>query len=87
VVAGRGGDDTGPPGFLTLVVEEVVGAADLERAGALQVLALEVERRAEPRREIVGMDQFGAAGTAADRFGGSADGGEVEHGGLLAGCC
>ena len=55
VVAGAGGDDAARPLVLAEPGDAGVGTADLERAGALQVLALEVDRAADlvgepPRR-------------------------------------
>ena len=55
----RGGDDAVFQGLLRHGGHEVHGAANLEGAGALQVLALEPERNAEPVAEMVGVDQFG----------------------------
>ncbi len=70
VVAGARGDDT-----LRAAVEPgdlVEGAAELERARALQVLGLERDRAAGGPREVARLDDLGAAGHVGDHLAGRA---------------
>jgi hypothetical protein len=53
VVAGAGGHDAGGPLGRVEAGDAVVGAADLERPGPLEVLGLEQDGTAGQRREVV----------------------------------
>src|SRR5690606_19301527 len=57
-----------------------VGAADLERAGALEVLALEQDGAARTRAQEVGPLDGGPQGHPVEDAGGLADLGRVDHG-------
>src|SRR5687768_5367319 len=54
-----------------------VAAADLERAGALEVLALEVDRRADPRAEPSRVQRGGFLDDPCEHSAGCIDVGEV----------
>ena len=62
VVAGAGRDDAARPLLVGEPGHPGVGAADLERPGALEVLALEQHRTADPVRQRPAVLQRGAAG-------------------------
>src|SRR5438105_11129701 len=78
VIAGRRGDHAVRALALVLVHERVQRAADLERAGLLQVLELEVDLAAGESRQRVGLLGRRAADVRADRGSRVGDGGRVE---------
>ena len=77
VVARREGDDAGAAGLVGKLRHHVVGAAQLEGAGRVQVLALEEEARAVGGAERIERRQFDerrASCDVSDSGGGFADG-------------
>ena len=80
VVAGAGGDDPAGPLGVGQPRDARVGAADLERAGALQVLALEPHRAADPLGQRAGVLQRRAPDDAGEQFGRRLDVGTADQG-------
>ena len=73
VVAGGDGDDALRPDLRVEAGQRIVGAAELERAGALQALGLEEDARAGDGVEIRAGEERGPHGVAGETRGGGAE--------------
>jgi hypothetical protein len=84
MIPGRGGNDPGDELFGRLSTHEITGAPHLEGVGPLQIFTLEIDRKTDEIRKIVGMHPFRATETPLQQNGGFPYHFQRNHGILLA---